>query len=552
MRVLDRIYAPLIRVGVGWPKLVVAVVAAMVLGGVVMSRHLGGEFMPKLEEGNLWIRATLPSSISREESSRYADRMRAIVRGCPAAPAPCTRDARKHLEIVAAISQVGRPDDGTDVTGFNNVEIFAPLLPFDQWERGRTKEDLTRELGDELEAAFPGVVFNFSQMIGDNVEEAVAGVKGENAVKVFGPDVAENEKTAEALVDAMGKVPGVDDLGWFKSLGQPSVRIVPNREACARYGLNTGDVMAIVEAALGGRSVTRVYEGEKSFALTVRFQPEYRATLGSIRELDVSTSDGSHVPLGQLARVEVGPGAMTIYREDGQRYTPAKFSVRGRDLVATVADAQRTVGEKVRLPYGSFLEWSGELNELRNAQARLAIVVPVTLLVVILLSTFAVRSKRGALVVLTNVPVACVGGVIALFLAKIHLSVSAAMGFVSLLGIAAQDGILVVTYFNRLVEDGMAAPDAARQAVQKRLRATLMTSSVAVLGLVPAAISHGIGSETQKPLALVVIGGSLLLAITARAFQPAMLVLVSRLGAPRRATVTGPAAPEPPVAAGAD
>jgi len=543
MRVLGKAYAPLVRFGAHHPIITVLVLGALLVGVGVGARGLGAETMPKLEEGNLWIRATLPTSISREKATTYANRMRSIVRGCPPAPTPCDDKTRRNKVVLSAVSQVGRPDDGTDVTGFNNIEVFAPLMSYDDWPRGYTKDKLTEELSKEMEETFPGVLFNFSQMIGDNVEEAVAGVKGENAIKVFGPDLAQNEATAAKIVDSLEHVRGVDDLGFFHSLGQPNIKVTPDRDAAARYGLNSGDVMAVIEAAVGGRTVTRVYEGEKTFDLTVRFDPAHRESLEAIRELDIATPNGAHVPLGQLAKVEVTPGALTIYREDGQRYTPAKFSVRGRDLATTIDDAQATVGRDVRLPYGTYTEWSGELNELRAARARLAWVVPLTLGLITMLSYAATRSWRGTLIVFANVPLAWAGGVVALLAGHIHLSVSAAMGFVSLLGIAAQDAILVVTYFARIKATGVPSAEAAERAVENRLRAVLMTTAVAMLGLLPAAVSHGVGSETQKPLALVVIGGGLLLAVVARLMQPALLVLLFRKTS-LPGSIPAPASPE--------
>ncbi len=272
---------------------------------VVLFPLLGREFMPKLEEGNFWIRATLPMSVSFEKSSSMVPRMRDILRGCPKdKTVPCTEENRKHTEIVSVVSQLGRPDDGTDVTGFSNIEFFAPLKPFDEWKKGVTKEKLTDELQGELEAEFPGAIFGFSQYINDNVEEAVAGVKGENSVKVFGPSLEENERIAAEIVKVMEPVPGVKDLGMFHSLGQPNIKITPDRRACARYGLNTGDVAAVIQAAIGGQAVTQVYEGEKLFDLTVRWLPEYRDSLEAIAEITVATPDGNNIPLTQIANIE--------------------------------------------------------------------------------------------------------------------------------------------------------------------------------------------------------------------------------------------------------
>ncbi len=527
MRGLHAVYSPLFRIALARPRRVLAIALVPVALGMVAFRWLGGEFMPHLEEGNFWIRATLPMSISLEQSSKYVGRMRAILRGCPEDPnVACDDASRTHKEVLTVISQLGRPDDGTDVAGFQNIELFAPLAPFDEWPRGLTKDKLTEELSEKLHEAFPGVVFNFSQMISDNVEEAVSGVKGENSVKVFGQDLEENEKNAATIVDVMSKVPGVQDLGMFSSMGQPSVVITPDRRACSRYGLNTGDVEAVVQAAMGGIAVTQVFEGEKRFDLTVRWIEQYRTSLESIRELSISTPTGGTIPLGQVAKVTITEGPSNIYREDGQRYTPVKFSVRGRDLESTIGDARARIAASVHLPYDSHLEWAGEINQLKEAEDRLKLILPVTLLLIAFLVYSATKSWIDSLIVFFNIPVATAGGVLALFLTGIHFSVSAAMGFISIFGIAVQDAILVVTYFQRLRSvEGMGILEAAREASEKRLRPCLMTTLVAMIGLFPAAVSTGIGSQTQKPLAVVVIGGAFLVAVVARAVQPPLLLL---------------------------
>lgn len=523
MHSLHRFYAPLFDVALRHPRRAIAIGLVPMLLGMLLIPFLGSEFMPKLEEGNLWIRATLPMSISLVQSEKYVGRMRDIVRGC--ADASCTESLRQHPEVLSVVSQLGRPDDGTDVAGFFNIELFAPLRPHGKWKRGYTKKQLTEELNRELQGAFPGVVFNFAQMISDNVEEALAGVKGENSIKVFGPDLHENEAAADKIVDTLSKVRGVKDLGLLRSLGQPAVRITADRRACSRYGLNTGDVTSVIAAAIGGQVVTQVREGEKVFDLTVRFLPPFRKSVEDIREMTVSTQAGTRIPLGQIAAVELVDGPGTIYREEGQRYAPIKFSVRGRDLGSTVAEAQAQVAAQVHLPYDIHLVWSGELNELKDAQRRLIVIIPLTLILVTFLTYSAVRSGRDTLIVLFNLPVACTGGVLALFLTRNHFSVSAAMGFISIFGIAIQDAILVVTYFQRLRAEGLPMVEAARQAANKRLRPVLMTTLVAMLGLFPAAISTGIGAETQKPLAIVVIGGSLILALLPRILQPPLLLL---------------------------
>ena len=516
---LSRLYQPLFKLALGKPKVALGIaLAPIVLAGAILP-FLGGEFMPKLEEGNFWIRATLPMSISLDQSAKYVGRMREIL--------------RQHHEVTTVVSQLGRPDDGTDPSGFFNIELFAPLEPFDEWPRGVTKEKLTEEISGELSHAFPGVDFNFSQMISDNVEEGLSGVKGENSVKIVGPSLHTNEAKAEAIESVMGAIPGIKDLGIFRSLGQPNIRITPDRAMCARYGLNTGDVEAVVAAAIGGQAMTQVYEGEKKFDLVVRFGERYRASLQAIREITVSTPDGAQIPLGQIAQIVQEDGPSVIFREDGSRYSPVKFSVRGRDLSSTIGEAQRRIAtdSKTKLDYDMHLEWGGEINEMREANERLLIVIPITLLIIAFLVHSAVKTWKATMIVLAGLPVACSGGVLALFLSRTNFSVSAAMGFISILGIAVQDSLIVVTYFQRLCAlEHLPVREAAKLAAERRLRPVLMTTLVAMLGLTPAALSHGIGSETQKPLALVVIGGALILAILPRLLQPSLLVLTHRHG----------------------
>lgn len=553
MKAVHRIYEPLFDIATKTPKRALVIAAPVVAVGILAFFFLGGEFMPKLEEGNLWIRATFPTSISLEQTSRYVGRMRNILRGCPEDGSPCTDTNRKYKEVVTVVSQIGRPDDGTDVAGFNNVEFFVPLEPFDEWPRGMTKDKLTDELSKELGDAFPGVTFGFSQYINDNVEEAMSGVKGENSVKVIGPDLATNEALADKIVDVMQTVPGVKDLGMFHSLGQPNVKIVPDRTSCARYGLNTGDVEQVVQAAIGGQAVTQVYQGEKKFDLTVRFLEPYRSSLEAIREITVATPDGGNVALGQIATISQENGPVLIYREDGSRYAPIKFSVRGRDLKSTIAEAQRKIDAQVHLPYDTHLEWGGEINELNEAFSRLAIVVPLTLALIGLLAYSAVKNWIDTAIVLVNVPMAWCGGALALWITRIDFSVSAAMGFISILGIAVQDAILVVTYFQRLREGELPnVRDAARDAAEKRLRPCLMTTLVAMIGLFPAAISTGIGAQTQKPLAVVVIGGAMLLAVLSRVVQPAILVLAHEWADKRKSARAASPAPIPLVPSDAE
>ena len=521
MRGLHRVFDPLFDVGLRKPSLGIWLLLLPIVACIALFPLLGREFMPQLEEGNFWIRATLPQSVSLEESSKHVGRMRQIIKA--------------HAEVLTVTSQLGRPDDGTDVTGFHNMEFFAPLKPFDEWPAGLDKEKLTRILQKQLQDEFPGVLFNFSQYISDNVEEALSGVKGENSVKINGPDVKSNEAVADSIVNVMQKVRGVDDLGLLRSLGQPSIKIVPDRVQAARYGLNTGDIEAVVQAAIGGQAVTQVFEGEKSFALTVRWLPQYRGDLAAIRRITVSSPDGSQIPLAQLASITAEDSPNVIYREDGRRYTPVKFSVRGRDLGSTIAESQQRIDDQVRLPPETNLIWSGQINELKEAEQRLFLIVPLTLLLIGFLVYSAVRHWAATAIVLVSIPVACAGGILALLVTRVELSVSAAMGFISIFGIAVQDALLMVTYFQQLRASGDTIEVAAKAAAEKRLRAGLMTTLVAMIGLLPAALSHGIGSETQRPLAIVVIGGSLMLTTLTRVLQPPLLVLAWRFIERKRA-----------------
>lgn len=539
---LSRLYRPLFELALRRKKLSVLLVSAIVVAALGSFPLLGKEFMPKLEEGNFWIRAMLPTSISIEQSSRYVRRMRAILLGCPdgseerteptgdadkdaAIPLNCPEEVRTVPEIRAVISQVGRPDDGTDTAGFNNIELLAPLRPRSEWRKGVTKESLTADLSKKLEETFPGVVFNFSQVISDNVEEAMSGVKGENTVKVVGPDLHVNEDKAGEIVALMDKIPGVTDLGMFHVLGQPNVRITPDRVRCGLHGLNVGDVQAVVQAAIGGQTLTQVYEGQKHFDLTVRWAELYRKDLRAIRNILVPTPDGGSIPLGQIANIVMEEGPAVIYREDNQRYTPVKFSVRGRDLGSTIEDAQRQIRQHVTLPYDTHLEWAGEIDQLRDTISRLTVILPITLLLIAFLVYSLVKSWTDTLIVLAGIPTACTGGVLALLLTGTNFSISAAMGFISIFGVAIQDALIVVTYAQRLWREGYSIEEGARQAAARGLRPVLMTTFVAMIGLLPAALSRGIGSETQKPLATVVIGGALALALLPRLLQPALLAL---------------------------
>jgi heavy metal efflux system protein len=518
---LRRAYEPAAAFALGNRVLAIGGGVIMLLLAVVGIRSLGIEFLPHLEEGNMYIRATMPASISLEAGQPMVNQVRRII--------------MRYPEVQSVLSAQGRPDDGTDSTGFFNAEFFVPLKPFDTWPSGVTKETMTDELSKKLQQRFPGVDFSFSQYIEDNVEEAASGVKGANSIKLFGPDLPTLEKYADQIKDQMAKVQGITDLGVFQSLGQPTVRIDVDRLKAARYGLTPDDVNATVAAAIGGNSVSDLYEAgtDRHFPIVVRLKPAQRDSIESASQIAIAAPapDGTgtiQVPLSQVADIKLTTGASFIYREHQERYIPIKFSVRGRDLGGAVEEARTRIQRNVHLPAGYHLEWAGELDNLKNAIARLEIVVPISLIVILLLLYANFGSIRDSLLAFSAIPMAIVGGVIALALTGTAFSISAAIGFVALFGIAVMDGILVVTTYNNAIDDG-AHPDVAlATTVRNSLRPVVMTCLVAAIGLLPAALSHGIGSQVQKPLALVVVGGMTLAPVLILLLLPVLIARFSR------------------------
>ena len=521
VRRLHAAYVPLMRLAVANRLLTLGLMAVLLVVCALCTRSLGLEFLPKLEEGNLWIRATMPTSISLEAGDAPVNRMRRIIGSYP--------------ETITVISQHGRPDDGTDATGFFNAEFFVPLKPFDTWPSGVDKEKLVAKMTKQLTEAFPGVDFNFSQYIEDNVEEAASGVKGENSVKLYGGDLNVLESTANKMADVMSKVPGIADLAVLRSLGQPTVRIDVDRVLAARYGLAPGDVNTTVQAAIGGQAAGNVYEegSDRNFPIIVRLSPEYRQSLDSIRRIVISAPSPSGngtipVPLTDVATVRLASGASFIYREGQERYIPIKFSVRGRDLGTAVLEAQHKVAEQVVIPGGYHTEWVGEFGNLQEAIARLSIVVPLAFLLICLLLYVNFNSIADMLLAASVIPMALTGGLLMLFVTGTPFSVSAAIGFVALMGIAAMDGIIIVTYFNQQIEGGAARYDAVARTCMVQLRPVVMTCVVAMVGLLPAAVSTGIGSQVQRPLALVVVGGITLAPVLFLTVLPVLLDMFSR------------------------
>jgi cobalt-zinc-cadmium resistance protein CzcA len=441
----------------------------------------------------------MPMTLSLQDGEAAARKLRLIL--------------KRHPEVITVVSQHGRPDDGSDASPFSNVELFAPLKPYDQWPKGLTKEKLTEQLQDEFKNELPGVIFNFSQYIQDNIEEATSGVKGANSVKIVGPNLETLTKLAEQVRDEMSHVRGIADLGIFPVLGQPNLNIKVDRAKAARYGLNSGDVNSVIQAAIGGAVATTVLEGDRQFNVAVRFPSECRDSLDKIISLKVAdqTSSGAnaYIPLSELATITLDTGAAWIYHESVQRFIPIKFSVRERDLGSTVAEAQARLARNVNLPSGYRMVWAGEFGALQQAKERLAIVVPVSLLLILGLLYCLFNSLLECLLTLSGIPFAIAGGVLALFVSGLPFSISAAIGFVSLFGVSVMNGILLITYYNQARLRGGTPLDAMFHAASTRMRPLLMTSLSACIGLLPAAISTGIGSEVQRPLATVIVGGML-------------------------------------------
>jgi cobalt-zinc-cadmium resistance protein CzcA len=437
-----------------------------------------------------------------------------------------------HPEIITVVSQHGRPDNGSDASPFSNVELFAPLKPYDKWPAGMTKDKLTLQLQREFDAALPGVVFNFSQYIQDNVEEALSGVKGANSVKIIGPNLRVLEQYAGRILKDMERVKGMEDVGIFHIVGQPNLNIRIDRVKAARYGLNSGDVNSVIQASMAGAVASTVLESDRQFSLTVRLAPKYRDNIEAISAVPVAyqTPAGTtaYIPLRELADISLDSGASFIYHEGTQRYIPIKFSVRGRDLGSTVAETQALIAKDIQLPNGYRIVWAGEFQDLQNAKQRLMVFVPISLGMILVLLYSLFNSATDSLLALAGIPFAVAGGILALLVTGLPFSVSAAIGFISLLGVSVMNGILVLTYFNELKAQGMTPFDAMERAAEKRMRPLLMTALSACIGLVPAALSHGIGSQVQRPLATVVVGGMLLGPLMLLVVVPALQLVFLR------------------------
>jgi cobalt-zinc-cadmium resistance protein CzcA len=536
VRGIRRVYTRLLRLAVRNYRAAVAVALVFLLLCGVLGSRLGNEFLPKLEEGNMWIRAMLPPTVTLDAGMTSVARIRDIIRSYP--------------PVRTVVSEQGRGEDATDPDGSFVAEFFVPLKPMDEWPAGMTKEKLVKELSTRLEKEFVGIDFNFSQYIQDNIEEAVSGVKGENSVKIFGRDLAELERLSKAVKTEISQVPGVTDPGVFNLLGQPNLVVRIDRAKAARFGFSVADINAVVQAAIGGQEVTRVYEGEYNFAMTVRLAPEFRGNVDAIRSIPVALPNNdtkappAYIALGDLGDVKLESGASYIYRENSQRFVPLKYSVRERDLGSTVAEAQQRVADKVALPQGYKLDWAGEFGALVEAQKRLAMIVPLSLLLIFMLLYSLFNSVRDSLLALSGIPFAVCGGILGLTFAGLNFSISAAIGFISLFGVSAMDGILLISYIRRNLEHGETVEAAVIAAGETRMRQIFMTGLSACIGLVPAAISNGIGSQVQQPLACVIVGGMLLSPICSLLVIPTF----ARLFMPGSKTEEASPEPQPPEA----
>jgi heavy metal efflux system protein len=516
MEWLKKNYRVAVRWAVEHPRVTVATgllafTAAMV---IVISGVVGSEFLPHLDEGAIWARGTLAPSTGPTEGARVMNQSRLILASFP--------------EVTQVVSQVGRPDDGTDTTGFFNTEYFVDLKPKDKWRPvfREDKEELIAAMDREL-GKIPGVLWNFSQPIADNMEEAVSGVKGELAIKIYGEDLKVLEEKGDQIVEVMRNIPGIEDLGLFRVLGQPNLNISVDRARAARYGINAADVQDAVETAVGGKAVTQVLQGEQRYDLVVRYQAEYRDTDQAIANIRLVAPSGQRVALSEVAKIEMHDGASEIYREENSRYVAIKYSVRGRDLGSTVQEAMRLVGKKVELPPGYHIDWAGEYASQKRSQKRLMVVLPITLFVIYVILYAMFRSSKWALLILANVGVAPLGGVLALLLTGTHFSVSSGVGFLALFGVSVETGVIMLEYINQLRGHGMSIEEAAIEGAVLRLRPIMMTMLVATLGLLPAALSHGIGSDSQRPFAIVIVGGLVAALLLSIFLLPALYVWTS-------------------------
>jgi cobalt-zinc-cadmium resistance protein CzcA len=512
-------YRTAVRMAIRLRWLTLAGAAACLLAAIYLftSGIIGSEFLPHLDEGAIWVRGTLAPSTGPTEGIRLADQTRVLLASFP--------------EVTVATSQVGRPDDGTDTTGFFNTEYFLDLKPKEKWRPvfHQNKEELIAAMNYQLQK-IPGVLWNFSQPISDNVEEAVSGVKGELAIKIYGDDLKLLEEKAEQIVDVMRGIKGVQDLGLFRVNGQPNLNLSVDREKAARYQINVADVQDAIQTAVGGNAVSQVLQGEQRYDLVVRYLPPYRDTKEAIEKIRLVAPSGERVSLEQLCNVQVLDGASEIYREGNSRYVAIKYSVRGRDLGSTVEEAIRKVNRQVKLPQGYRIDWAGEYASQQRSQKRLMLVLPITILAIYIILYTMFHAFKWATLMLANIAMAPLGGLLALLVTGTHFSVSSGVGFLALFGVCVQTGVIMLEYINQLRARGHSVVDAAVEGAVLRLRPIMMTTIVATLGLLPAALSRGIGSDSQRPFAIVIVGGLMLAMVTNIFLLPTLYVWIAREG----------------------
>src|SRR5882672_2883700 len=511
---LEGVYKPAVFWTLQHPGMSISFSVALLWVSLLIASGLGSEFLPQLNEGSIYVRASMPQSVSFSNANIMSEDMRHIFRQYP--------------EVKGVISQNGRPNDGTDPTGFFNVEFFVDLFPKGLWKRGLKKEQIIADMQTKLEREFPGVVFGFSQPISDNVQEAVSGVKGEMAIKIFGDNLLKLEQIADSVNAIMRKVEGVEDLGIFKSLGQPELVVEIDRVKLARYGANIAEANNIIEMAVGGKQASTMFEGERRFDIRLRFSPEYRQNEKEIGKLLVPCTNGTKIPLREIADIKLQTGPAFVYRESNLRFIPIKFSVRGRDLGGTITEAQSRVKAGVHLPKGYSMTWNGEFENQVRATNRLKIVVPISIVLIFMCLFFMFNSAKFAGIVLMNVPFALIGGILGLYFTGINFSISAGVGFIALFGVCVQNGVILVSVFNKNRDLGLHLDEAIHQGAMTRLRPVVMTALMAGLGLMPAALSNGIGSETQKPLAVVVISGLISATVLTLLILPAIYKLLNQ------------------------
>ncbi len=495
----------------------VGIASAALVGAIILvtSGIIGSEFLPHLDEGAIWVRGTLAPSTGPTESLEVANAARVSILRFP--------------EVKQVVSQIGRPDDGTDTTGFFNTEYFVDLKPKAEWRAvfGENKDELIGAINREL-SKMPGVIWNFSQPISDNVEEAVSGVKGELVVKLYGTDLKTLEERGDEIVHIMSNIRGVHDLGLFRVIGQPNLNFIVDRAAAARFGINVADIQDAIESAVGGSAVSQVLDGEARYDVTVRYSPAFRATPEAISDIRLLSPSGERVSLAQLTKLETADGAEQISRENGIRYVAVKYSVRDRDLGSTVEEAISKVSKQVALPPGYKIDWAGEYESQKRSTRRLLIVLPITLMIIFVILYSMFGSFKWAMLILANLAMAPIGGLLALLLTGTHLSVSSGVGFLALFGVSVQTGIIMLEYINQMRVGGRSIEDAAIEGAVLRLRPIMMTMLVATLGLLPAALSHGIGSDSQRPFAIVIVGGLIGALLISIFLLPTLYVWIAR------------------------